>query len=276
MNNNKNFIIITGCDSGIGKSLARTLSSNGYKIVITYLENNPFPGNKNISAYKLDLRDEKNIHSFTDKIKTLCARGFNLSYLINNAGVALGGPVENIPLKIFREVFEVNFFGLLSLTQKLIPHLIANKGRIIIVGSMAGKIALPFLSPYNSTKFALEGFADSLRRELNPFGIKTILLEISGVNTPIWTKAKNQDISFVEKKYLDSLKEFEIKFIDTAQKAMSPDKAALKIIKVITKKNPKPRYIISENNFTTFLPMLIPARLFDKLISMMFKMDYGE
>ena len=276
MNNNNDFIIITGCNSGIGKSLAKKLSSLNYKIIITYLGKNLFPRDKNISAYKLDLRDEKNILSFIKEVKNLCKKGFNLRYLINNAGIALGGPVENIPLKIVREVFEVNFFGLFSITQKLIPYLINSKGRLIIAGSMAGKIALPFLSPYNSTKFALEGFADSLRRELNPFGIKTILLEIGGVNTPIWTKAKKQDISFVEKKYLSSLKEFEKKFIDSAQKAMDPDKAAIKIIRVITKNNPKPRYIIAENKFTTFIPLLIPVKIFDKLISKMFKMDYGK
>ena len=234
MVNNKSFIIITCCYSGIGKSLAKKLSLDNYKVIITYLEKNPFPKNKNIIAYKVDLRNEKEITAFVKQAKAFCKQGLNFKCLINNAGVALGGPVENLPLKIYREVFEVNFFGLLSLTQKLIPCIIKSKGRIIINGSMAGRVALPFLSPYNSTKFAIEGLTDSLRRELNPFGVKTILLETGGVNTPIWTKAKKQDISFVDKKYLKSLKEFEKNFIDAAQKSMDPDKAALQIIKIIT------------------------------------------
>jgi short-subunit dehydrogenase len=276
MEKNNNIIIITGCDSGIGKNLAKILSSYNYKIIITYLEKNPFIKNKNILAYKVDLKNENNILTFVKEINSLYKQGFNLYYLINNAGIALGGPFENIPLKIVRDVFEVNFFGLISLTQKLIPLLINNKGRIIITGSMAGRIALPFLSPYNSTKFALEGFSDSLRRELNPFGVKTTLLDIGGVNTPIWKKAKKQDISFVEKKYLISLKEFEKNFIDSAQKAMDPEKAAKQIIKILFKKNPKPRYIIADNKFTTYLPTLIPTRLFDKIVSKLFKMDYGK
>ncbi len=276
MENNKSFIIITGCDSGIGKSLAKKLSLNNHKIIITYIYKNPFSKNKNITAYKMDLRNEKEIIKFVKEVKIFCKQGLKLNCLINNAGIAIGGPIENLPLNIYREVFEVNFFGLLSLTQKLIPSIIESKGRIIIIGSMAGRIALPFLSPYNSTKFALEGFCDSLRRELNPFGVKTILLEPGGVNTPIWTKAKKQDISFVDKKYLKSLKEFEKKFIDAAQKSMDSDKAAIQIMKVINKKKPNPRYIIAENRFTTFLPTLIPVRVFDKLVKKMFKMDYGK
>ena len=250
--------------------------NNGYYVAISYLEKNPFIKKPNVFAHKMDLHKEKEIKSFVSFIKKLCKQGYLLECLINNAGIAKGGPIENLPMKIFREVFEVNFFGLVSLTQNLIPDLIKTRGKIIIVGSMAGRIALPFLSPYVSTKFALEGFSDSLRRELTPFGIQTVLLEPGGIATPIWKKAKKQDASFVDKKYLKSLKEYEKKFIEPNNFSMNPDKAAAQILKIIVKKNPKPRYIIADNRFITYLPILIPTRLFDKLVNKLYSMDYGK
>ena len=188
----------------------------------------------------------------------------------------MGGPVEDLPVKIFRQVFEVNFFGLISLTQKAIPQLIKDRGRIIIIGSMAGKIAMPFLSPYSASKFALEGFSDSLRRELLPFGVKAVLLEPGGIATPIWSKAKTQDISFIGEKYLHSMKKFEEKFIDPNLKAMSPNKAALKIFRIIGKKHLKSRYLIAENKVSAYLPLLIPVKLFDSLVLKLFDMNYGK
>jgi len=91
--------------------------------LISYLEENPFPDAPNIKAQKLDLRKEENIESFFQFVQKYANEGYKIEYLINNAGVALGGPIENIPIKIFREIFEVNYFGLVFLTQKLIPHL---------------------------------------------------------------------------------------------------------------------------------------------------------
>jgi NADP-dependent 3-hydroxy acid dehydrogenase YdfG len=96
MNNNNDLIIITGCDSGIGKNTAKILSTYNYKIIITYLEKNPFSNIQNISAYKLDLRNENSILSFVNKIKTLCKQRLNLKYLINNAGVALACISHNV------------------------------------------------------------------------------------------------------------------------------------------------------------------------------------
>lgn len=272
----KKIVIITGCDSGIGKELCQIFSENGFLVLISYLETNPFSDNQNIKACKMDLRKEEDIGSFFNFCKKYIDEGHEIKYLINNAGVALGGPAENVPIKIYREIFEVNYFGLISLTQKLIPSLIKSKGRIVVMGSMAGKIAIPFLSPYVSTKFALEGFCDSLRREMTPFGVKTILIEPAAVATPIWDKAKKQDSSFLDEKYKKSIKEFTEKFIEAGNSGMNTKKATRQIYKFITKKSPRARYIIAENRFLTFLQTLVPNKLLDLVFLKMFKMDYGS
>jgi NAD(P)-dependent dehydrogenase (short-subunit alcohol dehydrogenase family) len=274
--NDKKLIVITGCDSGIGESLCRVLIKNNYVTAVSFLEKNPFKNDKNVFAKKLDLKNEKEIKNFAQWIKKICGSRYRLDSLVNNAGIAKGGPVENLPLEIYREVFEVNFFGLISLTQKLTPLIIKEKAKIFIMGSMAGLIAVPFLSPYASSKFALEGFCDSLRRELIPFGVRTTILEPGGIATPIWEKAKKQDSSFADKKYSESLKKFKENFIDNAGKAVSPDFAADIIYKILKKKNPKPRYVVDRHKFLTYLPKLLPEKLLDKIFLKLFEMNYGS
>jgi short-subunit dehydrogenase len=265
---------ITGCDSGIGSSLCRIFARSGYTVIISYLEKNPFKSDASVIARGLDLRDEDQITSFGNLIKEYCDRGYNLEYFINNAGVAMGGPFENIPLEIFRSVFDINFFGLISITQKIIPCLIKSQGRLVINGSMAGRIALPFLTPYVSTKYALEGWCDSVRRELNPLGVKTILLEPGGIATPIWTKALAQDYSFADKKYSESLEKFKENFIASGARGMDTDKAADQIFRCITANRPKARYIIAQNRIISYLETLIPDRALDLIVMKMFSMRY--
>lgn len=268
--------VITGCDSGIGKSLSQIFADNGYSVIISYLKSNPFKGKYNFFAKRLDLTKENQIISFASFVKELCEQGYSLDFFINNAGIALGGPFENIPLEIYRKVFEVNFFGLLSVTQKITPYLIKSKGRLVIIGSMAGRIALPFLSPYVASKFALEGFCDSIRREFNPLGIRTILIEPGGIATPIWNKALEQDSSFVDKKYRKRLDKFQENFISGGNQGMSTDKAAEQIFRFITKKNPSARYIVAKSRLASFLELLIPNKILDTIILKLFPMDYDE
>jgi NAD(P)-dependent dehydrogenase (short-subunit alcohol dehydrogenase family) len=266
--------VITGCDSGIGKSLVPLFLNAGYRPIISYLEQNPFHDRPDIISRKLDLRNEGEIESFAGMVNRLCGEGSSLDYLINNAGVAMGGPFENLPMTVYREVMNVNFFGLIRLSQKILPGLIRNRGRLVINGSMAGRIALPFLSPYTASKFALEGWCDSIRRELNPLGVRTILLEPGGIATPIWIKALEQDSSFADKKYAGSLGAFREKFIRAGTMGMDTDRAAALIFRLITRRRPKQRYIIAGSRMLSFLETLIPDRLMDAFVVKMFSMDY--
>ena len=272
----KRLAVITGCDSGIGKSLCKILLSNGYSTAISYLNDNPFSGEKEVFALKMDLRIGDEISSFAEFIAELCQTGYYLDTFISNAGIALGGPVENIPMKLVREVLEVNFFGAFLLTQKLIPLLIESKGGIYIIGSTGGRIALPFLSPYTSSKFALEGFCESLRREMKPFGVRTVMIEPGGIATPIWNKGKEQDSSFIDKKYMKSMTALKDTIIDGGNYGLPPDEAASMILKVIQKKNPGPRYVIARKDLPNYAPLFIPKRIMDKIIGNLLKMDYGQ
>ena len=272
----KGLVIITGCDSGIGKSLAQRLAEQGYKVVISYLYENHFENNPQIFAQKMDLENKADVKAFCESVKLLCQGYLPLSAVVANAGVALGGPVENLPLDLYRKSFEINFFGAVSIIQALIPELIKGKGKICIIGSMAGRIAMPFLSPYAATKFALEGFCDSLRREMNPFGVKTIMIEPAAVATPIWNKTKEQEISFVDEKYMDSLQIFQKNFIEGGNEGMTVEKAAALIADILAQKKPKARYIIAKNMMTLKLLLRLPSIVLDKAVKKMFQMNYGD
>lgn len=272
----KGLVVITGCDTGIGQSLVKLLSRKGYTVFQSYLAQNPFENESNIYSVKMDLRKPEDVEGFCIAVKARCKEGWPLSAVITNSGIALGGPVENLPMRIYRECFDVNYFGAVQIIQALIPELIQSQGRIIVNGSMAGRIALPFLSPYASSKFALEGFCDSLRCEMKPFGIRTILLEPAAVATPIWNKAKEQDISFVAKKYLSSLNSFRENFVEGGNQGMDVEAAALEIAGILEHPHPKARYIIAKNKLVSRLMLIIPSFVLDKVVNKIFKMNYGS
>lgn len=269
-------VVVTGCDSGIGFSLAEQLQRRGHTVAISYLRSNPFEGVSGVHACRMDLREPADVEAFIGFVKRLCASGPALTAVVNNAGVALGGPVEDLPMSLYREVFEVNFFGAVRVVQAFIPDLIASRGRIVVVGSLAGRVALPFLSPYASSKFAVEGFCDSLRRELNPFGIRTILIEPAAVATPIWNTAKAQDISFVSEKYRDSLHLFETGFVETGNQGMPAGDAARIIADALAARHPRPRYLVAGDRARSSIVPHLPSWVIDAFVARWFRMDYGQ
>lgn len=268
--------IITGCDSGIGRSLCEVFLSHGYGLIISYLRNNPFKDNSNVFARKIDLRRQEQVTSFIRFARAKFKQGCRLDYFINNAGVALGGPVECVPLEIYREIFEINYFALVELSAAFIPELKKTRGTIGVVGSLAGKVALPFLAPYASSKFAVEGFCDSMRREIAPFGIKTVLFEPGAVATPIWDRPPEQDSEYMDTVYGSSLNTFKKNFIDQGKLGMHVDKAASKIYTILIKKHPGPRYLIDQRTFIAGAKKSIPDRLLDKIVPRLFSMNYGD
>jgi len=272
---NKNLAVITGCDSGIGESLCRLFINKGYFVAASYLVKPPFKDD-NFFTIKCDLRNEKEINKLIKFIEDLCKKEYKIASLINNAGVALLGPIENLPLKTYRESFEINYFSIVNITQKLIPYLIKSKGSIILIGSLAGRIAAPFSAPYTSTKFALEGYAEVLRREMNPYGIKTVIIEPAAVATPIWNKIGDADISSFNNKYKETINKIRENIVNDGNKGLSSEKAAEIIYNIALKKRPLPRYLISKNTLLEHIKIAIPNSLLDKIMIKLFKLDYGN
>lgn len=268
--------VITGCDSGLGKILCERFLSQGYAVAASYLGRLPATTHPMHFPLPLDLRDIASVEQFISGVLALHSR-FGISILMNNAGVVLSAPVEDMPLEGYREVFEINFFGTVRITQALLPAVIEGKGRIVINGSLAGRIALPYFSPYVASKFALEGFADSLRREMIPFGVKVILLELGAVSTPIWLeswkKIEERCLPFVGDRYRKVFLRAAEKFVREGNEGMDAVKASKKVFDAMTCPSPKTRYIISEQRIVKKIAALLPDFILDRILVRTFRLE---
>jgi len=271
-------IVITGVSTGIGYSSAKILTSYGYKVFGSIRNNNDATKLKNdfgdnFIPLIFDVTDVKSIKNSVSIVKDNLGSEEFLSGLVNNAGVAMGGPITQIDTKVFREQFDINFFGLIDVTKSFLPLLgintnNKNKGKIINISSVSGKRAHPFVAPYSSSKFALEAFSDSLRRELMLYGIDVVLIEPGPIKTAIWDKIPDIDNNeFIGSDYELPLRRFYKLFIEMGKKGLDADIIGNKVLKVLETPKPKTRYVITPNKFFHYtLQGLLPDRLLDKMI----------
>ena len=195
-------VVITGVSTGIGLSATEILCDSGYKVFgsVRKIEDADELTSKysNFKPLIFDVRDEEAIQKSADYVKQELSDQDRLVGLVNNSGIALGGPFKYLNTDIFRKQLEVNVLGVVSVTQKFLNLLGAYKGskhqgKIIMISSVSGHRSYPYMAPYTASKFALEGMSDSLRRELMMYGVDVILIEPGPVKTAIWGKSPDRD-----------------------------------------------------------------------------------
>jgi NAD(P)-dependent dehydrogenase (short-subunit alcohol dehydrogenase family) len=205
--------------------------------------------------------------------ETLAACGDSLAGLVNNAGIAVTGPVELVSVDAWRRQFEVNVIGLVAVTQALLPLLRRAQGRIAIVGSIAGRSALPGSGAYDSSKYAIEAIADALRMELQGFGIAVSLIEPGAVATPLWEKSlgdiarlRESAAPEVRTRYAALLATLAREAERSARKAITPEKVARAVEHAMTARRPKTRYVIGADAWLWLLLNRLPDRWRDRVI----------
>lgn len=187
-------VLITGSSSGFGYHTAVKCAEKGFRVIATMRNMNKASVfedrtiqeevRKRIEVWQLDVTDERSVERFSQKVLTLD----RLDVLVNNAGYAVGGFLEQVPLETYRRQFETNVFGVIAVTKAVLPSLRKQgHGKILNVGSVSGMIGFPGLSAYVASKHALEGLSESLRLELQPFGIDVALIEPGSFRTNIWS-----------------------------------------------------------------------------------------
>jgi NAD(P)-dependent dehydrogenase (short-subunit alcohol dehydrogenase family) len=185
-------IVVSGASTGIGAASAERLARDGFLVFAGVRTDTDAAAvealHPNVRALRLDVTDDASIEA---AVTTVAEAGLAVRGLVNNAGIAVGGPVEFLPLALWRRVYDVNLFGAIGLTQAFLPLLRTARGRLVFVGSVGGRMAAPFVAPYSSSKFALRALADALRVELRSTGIRVVLIEPGGVKTPIWRKGRD-------------------------------------------------------------------------------------
>lgn len=191
--------VVTGSSSGFGFHTCMELASKGYNVLATMRNmEKAFVFSKEvrdktilerIHPYPLDVTDAASVENFSQYIQTID----RIELVVNNAGFAVGGFAEELKLEDYRKQFETNVFGVMAVTKVVLPSMRKQKsGKIINISSISGRLAFPGLSAYSSSKHALEGYSESLRLELKPFGIDVLLIEPGSYQTNIWKTGMNQ------------------------------------------------------------------------------------
>jgi len=266
MTNNRPSVLVTGASTGIGLAITQYLASRGMHVFAGARKQEALESlakNPNVTPIPLDVTNAEDIKQAKKIIEEKTAGLFGL---VNNAGIGNGGPLMDVSVEDLRAQFEVNLFGVHQITQAVFPLLLKAKGRIVMMSSDSGFFATPFFGPYCSSKFALEGYSDSLRREIIPYGVKVIIIEPGRITTPIWDKGEKY-----LNKYADSLFAVEAQAIGKyairkgKTAGLSPLEVAKTVYQVLTIPNPKLRYIVAENKFEYQMMKILPASYVDKL-----------
>lgn len=185
-------IVVSGASTGIGFATAALLARSDY-LVFAGVRNGTDAArlaaeHPNVRPVMLDVTDPASI---AGALEAIAASGTALKAVVSNAGVALGGPLEHLSIEELRYQFEVNVVGALALVQAALPMLSPGRGRVVFVGSISGRLVVPYVAAYSASKFALRALADGLRVELAPDGIAVTLVEPGSVDTPIWRKGRD-------------------------------------------------------------------------------------
>ena len=246
--------LITGCSSGIGYETALMLARNGFRTFATMrntkksdsLQETIRKEGLDVNIQQLDVNDNASIENTINNIKNETNR---IDVLINNAGFGLVGFFEDLTLQEIRDQFETNFFGVLNITKKIIPIMRFQKSGIIInISSGAGQIGFPGISAYVSTKFAIEGFSESLMYELLPYGIKVVIIEPGVTKTNFFRNSKISEHSVKKNStYSKTLDKFQKNIELMQEHATSPTDVANVILQVLGNSEPKQRYIVGND-----------------------------
>lgn len=272
-------IVVTGVSTGIGWGATKVLIQNGYRVFGSVRKQHDADRLQKEfgSAFVpllFDVTDEAKVASEAARVRELLG-GETLAGLVNNAGMAVPGPLLHMSVAEFRHQIDVNLVGQLIVTQAFVPLLGADRslkgqpGRIINISSTAGKRAYPFLGAYAASKHALEGMSESLRRELMLYGIDVIIVGPGAVATPIWDKADQADFSSLEgSDYYQSAIGFRDFLVAGGRKGLPVEKLGEVVLTALTTANPKVRYaVVPGNPIENFIQGLLPKRMMDGIIA---------
>ena len=269
-------VVITGVSSGLGLATARAFLGRGYRVfgsVRTSADAARLGAELGAAFVPLvfDVTDAPAVAQAAAEVERQLA-GEPLRGLINNAGIAVGGPLQYQPLAEVRQHFEVNVLGLVQVTQALLPLLGARPGfrgrpgRVINIGSVSGQVAAPFVGAYVGSKFALEGLTATWRRELQLFGVGMVLIGLGVTQTPIWDKGIVLE-PYRATPYHGPAERFAAFVNQTRTRGLTPEYVAGRLVSILEAPRPRLRYTIAPDVLRSWIvPRLVPARVLDWLL----------
>lgn len=274
----KKSVVVTGVSTGIGWGATKVLVANGFHVFGSVRK--PADGERlkaefgdDFTPLLFDVTDEAAVRAGARQVEAALG-GRTLAGLVNNAGIAVAGPLLHLSIEAWRQQLEVNLTGVVIATQAFAPLLGAESparkdpGRIVNISSVGGKTANPFLAPYNTSKFGLEGMSEALRRELLPYGVDVIIVAPGAVATPIWGKAEEQDITaYANTVYAAPLERLQAYMLGLGAKGLPPERIGEAIHTALTAAKPKVRYTISPDPLQTFMSeKVLSKRGLDRIV----------
>ncbi len=266
-------VLVTGASTGIGEATAMHLTGLGFDVVagVRSDEDEDRLRAAGLDTVKLDVTDAAHIEALREQFAERPLTG-----LVNNAGVAMAGPLEFLPIDSFRQQIEVNLIGQVAVTQAVLPALRRAGGRILNVTSIGGRIAFPLTGAYHASKFGLEGVSDTLRRELEGQGVEVIVIEPGGVKTPIWRKGTSvaDEVAAsmppeMERLYGRLREAIRAQSVKIAERTgIEPSAVAEVIGTALTTGRPKTRYLVGRDAKSQWaIAKRVPDRVMDRLIA---------
>ena len=271
-------VVITGVSTGIGWATAKLLLERGFRVFGSVRKQADADRLKsefgsNFTPLLFDVTDEAAVLAAAREVRA-ALDGETLAGLINNAGIAVAGPVLELSADQFRRQMDVNVIGPIIATQAFGPLLGSDpslkgpRGKIVMISSVAGRSGNPLSSAYVASKHAIEGLSESLRREMMLFGIDVIIIAPGAVKTPIWSKADEVDISaYKNSPYFPALERVRKFMLHLGEIGLPPERIAARIADVLTSANPRVRYEITPDPMRHLIMGILPKRMVDRIIA---------
>lgn len=272
-------VVVTGVSTGIGWAVTKILIQRGFRVFGSVRKTEDAERlsgelGERFVALLFDVTDEAAVQAAARQVRAQLG-GKTLFGLVNNAGIGVPGPLIHLPTDDFRKQLEVNLVGVLIVTKAFAPLLGADRslhgpsGRIINISSASGKSAAPFVGAYATSKHGLEGFSESLRRELMLYGIDVIIVGPGPIATPIWDKVEAVDISAIaQTDYAEAARRAQAYAIRTGRSGLPPEQVGEVVWQALTARNPRVRYaVIGRGSLRRFIQRLLPKRLVDRIIA---------
>ena len=245
-------VLVTGASSGIGEACAIRLRDSGWRVLAGVRRVGDAPDGT-----------EETIFDVTDPPRLELDE---LHGLVNNAGIAVAGPLEFLPVEELRRQLEVNVVAQLAVTQALLPALRRARGRVVNMGSISGKSALPFLGAYAMSKFAFEAMTDSLRVELEPWAIHVAIVEPGTIKTPIWTRGRPDPPVEARALYGERIDAFRRAAVERGTKGAPADDVARAVEHALTAAKPHTRYLVGRDAKLRSRVQRLPDRIRDRVL----------
>lgn len=272
-------VLVTGASTGIGRASALRMDAEGWRVFAAVRREEDVAALREAASDRLvpvmlDVTEAGQIAAAVERVAAEVGKA-GLDGLVNNAGIAVLGPLETIPIDDFRRQIEVNLTAQVAVTQALLPLIRTATGRIVFVSSIGGRMALPFGAPYHASKYGIEAVADCLRQELRPWRIDVAVIEPGSIDTPIWERGERiaDEVSgrahdSQEELYGKTIARFRAAVKRTAERGIPPEKVARSISHALTARRPRTRYVVgADARGQALARRVLPDRAFDALVA---------